>query len=131
MDVLTSVHLNPNMTNPVSRGSRDMHLVETNPNVEIKILVCYRLHIETDGWYCCYDLANLSSQIWWSKKDGEAKTFNLYNNVVLPALSYIFTSTTCPSIICFQLTRPNIKIRISFFDQTSEDSFDTHPPMSE
>jgi hypothetical protein len=33
--------------------------VWTHPDVEVELVVCYGLDVESDGWYCGYDFADL------------------------------------------------------------------------
>jgi hypothetical protein len=35
----------------------------TYPDVEVELVVCYGLDVESDGWYCGYDFADLEGTL--------------------------------------------------------------------
>jgi hypothetical protein len=37
--------------------------VWTHPDVEVELVVCYGLDVESDGWYCGYDFADLEGTL--------------------------------------------------------------------
>lgn len=63
---------------------------DTYPDVEIQVLVCYRLDVEAYCWYCCDYFANLLPVVSpRSASRWNMHTLSLYSSVVLPALSCI------------------------------------------
>lgn len=99
------------------RGVREK---ETYPNVEIKILVCDAFDIKPYRWYRRDYFSNLlsvstpssyhsSSIIPHSSGNWKCHTFNLYSNVVFPALSYNSLSVFSSHISTAERHKPILK----------------------
>jgi hypothetical protein len=101
----------------VERGTREK---KTYPNVEIKILVCDAFDIKPYCWYRRDDFSNLlsfsipssyhsSSIIPHISGNWKWHTFNLYSNVVFPALSCNSLLVISPHIFTAERHKPILK----------------------
>ena len=102
----------------------------TYPDIEVEILVCDGFDVEANRGYCCNDFTNLA----------------LFSNV-MPALEHAVAPLACTAVSSCRhypttasvilnsqsgsllLTRPSIRMRISFFDHSRPMSLENERPM--